>query len=178
MKKSVLNLATSVILLCAGSFSTLYGQDNPVASNTKKAPSYSSSPAAEAADPKGNAMIFLESNLLKKFNKAFPEAKDAVWYRDGNMTRFYFHGDGTIVRSAMNEKGRLLFTIRYYEPDHLPRAVASAIRDAFPGYKMRQVTEVSIDEKIAFIVKVDGMDDWLQVKYLDGDVTILQKFTY
>lgn len=181
MKKSFLNLATGLILLTAGSSSTLYGQENAVASNSKsKAPSYSSlsAPETTASAPSGNAMVFLESKLLKKFNKAFPEAKDAVWYRDGNMTRFYFHGDGTIVRSAMNEKGRLLFTIQYYEPNHLPRVVSAAIRDAFPGYRMKQVTEVSVDNKTAFIVKVDGIDDWKQVKYLDGDITILQTFTY
>jgi hypothetical protein len=181
MKKLATNLVLSSLILTTAAVSSAFAQDGLVAKGAAPKASevgISADPESPAASPSGTAIAFLDNKLQRKFKQAFPEAKDAVWYRDGKMTRFYFHGDGTIVRSAMNDKGEIAFVIRYYQAAMLPLQVSNAIRENFAGYRQTQVTEVSLADKTAFIVKLEGIDDWLQVKYLDGEITPYARFTY
>jgi hypothetical protein len=181
MKKNLAAMAVSLLLLGFSRTTSVNGQDyanreakgkNPFSLTTLTIPEPAASPVI------AKSVTFLDPKMFKKFNNQFPEAKDAVWYRDGNRTHFYFHGDGEIVRAAMKENGQLIHTIRYYSPDRLPLDVAATIHSSYKGYKMSSVTEVNIDDKTAYIVVILGMEDWLQVKYLDGEVTEFASFTY
>lgn len=182
MKKQFKTLTISLILLGLSVEKDVLGQDF-ISRETKGKPAFNlsalsdrvSSPSEELSP---NSMASLERKLFKKFMNYFPEAKDAVWYRDGKQTYFYFHGDGTFVRTALKENGEILHIIRYYYADRLPASISSEIREKYRGYKLEGVTEVRVRDKTAYIVNIKGMEDWLQVKYLDGTITEYAEFRY
>ncbi len=126
----------------------------------------------------GNSMAFLNTKLAKKFKQRFPAAQLATWYPDGNITRFYFVQDNQISRAAMSKHGNILYSIRYYEADLLPAEVLNDIRSFYKGYRAEQVTEISLPDRKVYLVNIKGIDDWLQLRYMDEEITELGRFTY
>ncbi|MCG7858225.1 hypothetical protein MD537_14670 [Flavihumibacter sediminis] len=177
MKKKIAIIATAILLL--GVTSTSVVNANPELRSTPSSTfgildDSSVSPMTSFA----NALVLLDKNLFRKFDKAFPSASNASWYREGKKTKFYFNQGNRIIRTSMNDRGHFDYMIQYYPATELPEDVAQAVQNEFKGYVLDKVTEVSIDEKNAYVIIIKGMRDWLKVKFLDGEVTVMNTFTY
>lgn len=165
MKKTIAAITVGISLLSAGS--------GNLASATTHLDS-SVSPVSGFA----NAMSLLDKNVFRKFDKAFPSATNATWYSEGKFTNFYFKEGAKVVRAKMNKQGMILEKLLYYKASELPGDVASLIRDNYKGYRLGIVTEVNVEDAVAYFVTLNGIDDWLQVKVQDGSVEVYKSFTY
>lgn len=124
------------------------------------------------------AVAMLDPKFLKKFEKAFPSASGLKWYEDGRVTRLFFKDAGKTVRAVVRKNGDLESMISYYNAALLPDNIGDGIREEYKGYRLTQVTEVEYADRKAYLVQLEGIDDWLKVKWLDGDITLEERYEY
>ena len=147
--------------------------------NTVKGPSHSAEMKDGSYVPASAfAVAMLDPKFLKKFEKSFPAASGLKWVEEGRVTRFYFKDAGKTVRAVFSKNGTMESMLCYYDAALLPKEVANSIRNEYKGYRMTKVTEVDYAAKKAYIVQLEGIDDWLQVRWLDGEITLHESFLY
>ncbi|WP_157474087.1 hypothetical protein [Flavihumibacter petaseus] len=187
MKQHASAIATALLLVGGLAVAEVFAQKDFAAINARKfktvdpallAMNNPASATAVEKSPVGNSVYTLNSKMAKKFSRNFPKAVNATWYQDGKLTRFFFQENGVITRTTLDKSGDVLNTIRYYGAEKLPSSVISQVKDAYKGYHMEQVTEISTVDGKAYIINMKGIDDWLQLRYVDGEMSEYGKFTY
>ncbi|MFT4024067.1 MAG: hypothetical protein QM664_09830 [Flavihumibacter sp.] len=185
MKKTAALFATGILLAGILSTTNLQAQKDFAALQARQYknadPVLLSLSVDEGEKETGNtasSMAFLNTRRAKKFKQHFPAVQTATWYPYGNTTRFYFTENSIVGRAAMSKLGNMRYTIRYYGADLLPAEVTEVIRSAYKGYRPEEVTEISVPEATVYLVNIRGIDDWLQVRYANNEVTELHQFSY
>jgi hypothetical protein len=121
---------------------------------------------------KGAGSASASPKSLESFKKAFGNTPDVIWTKTGsNEDQAYFVSDGITVRAGFDKKGDLMYTLRYYSEEHLPKDVLFQIKNTYFGKSIFGVTEVNIDGKTAYLVDLQDKTSWLKIKVLDGEMS-------
>jgi hypothetical protein len=81
-----------------------------------------------------------------------------------------------LTRVCYDMKGECLNTIRYYDAAMLPQSAKDAIKADYAGYSIFGVTEVTINGKTGYVVKIENEKYWKTVKVADGETEETEKF--
>jgi hypothetical protein len=73
-------------------------------------------------------------------------------------------------------KGECLNTIRYYDGSRLPQSVKDAVTAEYAGYSIFGVTEVTVNKKTGYLVKIENDKYWKTIKVVDGETEETEKF--
>ncbi len=77
------------------------------------------------------------------FDLLFKDADNVKWSETNSYYEAFFDSDGIKTRVAIDAKGNLLQTIRYYGENNLPANVLYQIKNDYKGKNVFGVTEVS-----------------------------------
>ena len=109
---------------------------------------------------------------LKTFNSMYGDVSNVIWVNVGrDHDRACFVKDGITVRTGFNRKGNVLYTLRYYTEEHLPKDVLLQIKNYYYGKSIFGIVEVTVDGKTAYLVDLEDKTSWLKIKVLDGEMT-------
>ncbi|OLY92220.1 hypothetical protein SAMN05444008_12431 [Cnuella takakiae] len=114
--------------------------------------------------------------LFKSFTSQFRNVSDISIYPEENKTIFYCMVDGIRNNILYTNKGRLVHTVRYYEASLLPKTVTGIIEDAFPGYELKTVSEVTVDGRTAYLVSIENKRKFKTVRVVNDDWDIYNEF--
>jgi hypothetical protein len=95
-----------------------------------------------------------------------------IWSKiDAKHYRAYFVKDGITVRAGFNQKGKLMYTFRYYSEEHLPKDILRRIMDSYPCRNIYGIVEVTFAGKTAYLVDLEDKRSWLKIKVVDDEMT-------
>lgn len=132
---------------------------------------------SSTADNKTTGVAGVNTMVTESFSKAFPGVANVIWSKSENTTWGYFKQQGVPVRVSYNQKGRLLYTIKYFGQSQVSEFIQnSLVRE---GYKMAvvQVTEIKSRYNTFNLVKMEDKNSIVTVKIdAAGDVSVYEEF--
>ncbi|MBC7829462.1 MAG: hypothetical protein H7122_17075 [Chitinophagaceae bacterium] len=138
------------------------------------APDSSVSPATGSAY--STDLSSLSGKVLKNFKKNFRDVSDLRINTFENHTYVYCITNGIINRIRYDKRGNWNYTIRYYEEKLLPQEIRKQVRVHFLDFEISGVTEVTVGDKTAYLVRIQSVDTWKTVKIIEDEMTIVESF--
>lgn len=138
------------------------------------APDSSVSPATERSY--SSDLSSVSSKIAKNFTRNFKNANDLRINKFDNYTYIYCINNGIVNRIRYDRKGNWDYTIRYYEEAQLPIEIRRQVRSTFLDYEIFGVTEVTVGDKTAYLVRIKTTEAWKTVKVLEDEMTIIESF--
>ncbi|MEE6187376.1 hypothetical protein [Niabella digestorum] len=91
------------------------------------------------------ASINLPDNekVVKTFNELFKGASNVTWNNVGKQYEAFFTLASIKTRVTIDQKGRLVQTIRYYGESELPANILYNVKNQYLGKEIFGVTEIS-----------------------------------
>jgi hypothetical protein len=133
-------------------------EPNSSAGNVTSAPSYSTNVAE------------LNSKIGKNFSKNFKNPEDVRINKFKDFTYIYCVTNGVTNRIRYDRKGNWDYTIRYYQENLLPKEIRKQVRSTYYDFNIEGVTEVSVGDKTAYLVRIKSADLWKTVKIVDDEM--------
>ena len=128
------------------------------------------------ADNRNATVAGVNSTVTQNFSKRFSGVSNVTWTKADNTTWGYFNQHGIPVRVCYNEKGKLLYTIRYFNASQVSSYVRAAV--SREGYTMPivHVTEIKSRYNTFSLVKMEDKSTILSVKVsANGDVSVYEE---
>ena len=75
----------------------------------------------------------------------------------------------------LNKKGGLKSTIRHYSEAELPETIRQDINAVYGCRPVTGVSEVSTNNKIAYLVTIDEGCCWKTLRFVDGEMDVWRK---
>ena len=118
----------------------------------------------------------VDEKVLRSFQEIFPDAQEVSW---GEMPGTYivnFTEHGIRTRITFHKDGSFAGSYRYYGEQHLPLQLLFSLKRKFPNQKIFGVTEVSSEDAIEYIIKMEDSRRWMTV-HMDsiGQTEVLEK---
>jgi hypothetical protein len=107
---------------------------------------------------------------VRDFAQSFKDAENVRWYKVAGGTVVYFSDKGTERRSSYDERGHWLYSISSYAEEHLPKRQVSQVRSIYYDFTINSITEVNTDDKIIYMVYLEGKDKWKTIRLSEDDM--------
>jgi hypothetical protein len=182
MKKIL--LIRSIVLGSALVFgASAYSQDSSerVASINKKPPS--SQAEATAPDETSDKLALTEikalnSKMFDDFSKRFKKASNIFVRSDGVNTNISCKIDGVTTKVQYNQKGKLAYSLRYFEESKLPSSIRRIVESGFPEYSIFGfVTELAKDNKKVHLVMIEDKTTWKRIRVINGEMDVYEEYS-
>jgi len=136
--------------------------------------------AAAEADAKSlTEMKTLSAKMYERFNHDFKAAYDIKVFaeKNGKTIQINSKTDGDMNRTTFTKKGKFLNNIKHYDFTKLPESIANIINDVYPRWEIfGGVAEVTVMNKLAYLVLIENKTSWKRVKVVDGEVEVYEEF--
>ena len=124
----------------------------------------------------------VSEKALETFHQVFAEASDVSWKTVDQQNEASFKMNRIQMRAVINDNGKLVSLLRYYQVENLPVNIRYAVKKAFKNKEIVGVTEytknnevsyylILRDDKKIFNVAVDSNGDIIKKRvYNRGDL--------
>lgn len=93
--------------------------------------------------------------VLKAFHETFADAENISWYETNNQYSVRFFQSDVRYIVYYNKNGKIVASMRFYEPSLLPVNILSELKKYNPGKSLFGVTEITSGENVAYFIKVE-----------------------
>jgi hypothetical protein len=97
----------------------------------------------------------VNSDVMKEFSKNFPGVNNVIWSMANNQTFGYFEQNGVPVRVTYSKKGKLEYTIKYFDRTNAPSKVTNKVVAAGYSLPVVLVTEIKTRHSVCHLVKME-----------------------
>jgi hypothetical protein len=170
MKKIIFSILTISGMLLAN---VSKGQTQYVALSGKSLDNHTS---ATSTSEGMKILATTNQKAYKNFVSHYSNITDISVTNGKTVSIVVFKDANAMNRICYSKKGELLNTIRYYDATMLPQNVKDVIKAQYAGYSLFGVTEVTIDDKTGYLVKIENDKFWKTVKVVDGETEETEKF--
>jgi hypothetical protein len=119
---------------------------------------------------------FVNTKALKAFTRTFKSIPDATWFEIGDGFVAKFSNDGIETRVYYSKKGHFAGMVRSYPEDKLPADVRHRVRSTYYDYSIFHINEVSANDKVAYLIKIQDNNSWKTIKVMDGEMEVAEEF--
>lgn len=91
---------------------------------------------------------------LKTFNEVFTDAKDVQWSTTANYNEAHFSSDAVTTRVMIDNSGKLVRTIRYYQAAKLPSNILYKVKEKYNDKEIFGITEITNESGVAYHIVV------------------------
>jgi len=119
----------------------------------------------------------INSKAAWNFMNRYKNVPDAKWFKSSNgLFVAYFTSEEIQNFVYYNNRGSLEFVIRYYKEEKLPSDVRHLVKSNYYDFTIYNVTEVTRNDKIAYVVKMENKILWKTVKVVDGEMEVTEEY--
>lgn len=100
-----------------------------------------------------------------------------MWYHLNDkrlMVRFFDNDIQTKI--FYNRNGNNVAMIRYYTEDKLPNEVRHPVKSTYYDFNIFLVTEVTVGNKIAYLVKIKDKTCTKTIRVMNGEMDVIEEF--
>lgn len=112
---------------------------------------------------------------VRDFRKSYKKASDVKWVQNEQGASVYFTNDGLKMRSSYNTRGVKEYTLRYYDESRMPLDLRQRVRSNYYDHNIVIVTEVSRNNQIYYLVKMENTKEYLTVKVGEDEMGVFEK---
>ena len=105
---------------------------------------------------KGLTVAGVNTTVTENFAKNFPGVANVTWTQANKTTWGYFKQHGVPVRVSYNQKGKLVYTIRYYNEEQVSPIVKEKLNSEGFTMKIVLVTEIKSRYSTTQVVKMEN----------------------
>ena len=113
----------------------------------------------------------------RNFTKTYKNPTDIMWYHLNDkrlMVRFFDNDIQTKI--FYNRNGNNVAMIRYYTEDKLPNEVRHPVKSTYYDFNIFLVTEVTVGNKIAYLVKIKDKTCTKTIRVMNGEMDVIEEF--
>ena len=179
MKKLFFRFTTGFIPFIA-MFSCAFAQNSKFSSElnpaSKEVGYENAAKARDLSATPGKPTVSIHSKALKDFTKTYKNAGDARWFviKDGFLAEFKQNGIETKV--FYDRKGRCTGSLRSFMEDKMPLDIRHLLKSHYYDFNIFLVQEVTVADKIAYLVKIEDKTSIKTIRILDGEMTEIEAF--
>ena len=118
----------------------------------------------------------VNSKVLKSFHRNFKMEAPVQWSTDEQYYLAYFVKEGVQHRVTYHKNGKMVQTMKIYSAKHLNNDVRSQIEEAYDGYDITGVTELSLNSDIVYFVNIESRRKVKQVVAYEGELMVRNQF--
>lgn len=93
--------------------------------------------------------------VLKAFRETFAAAENISWYEANDQYSVRFSQSDVRYIVYYNKNGRIVASMRFYEPSLLPMNILSGLKKYNPNKSLFGVTEITSGENVAYFIKAE-----------------------
>ncbi len=121
--------------------------------------------------------IDVNKKVLLSFNRTFTHAQGLKWYEGANQFTAVFTQADASFRVQFDSKGNIISSLKYYQPWLLPVSISTEIRNQFPRQTPFGVTEVTVGNEMAYVIKMFDNDYWYTLRVSpQGELEVMEQF--
>lgn len=117
----------------------------------------------------------INTHAFRHFRKLYPGISGESWIKteEGYIVSFSEHG----LRSQVHfdQRGGFLYSVKYYGAADFDRDLAGLINRRYPGYNIEVVTEITDNEKIFYLVKIETSTSLKTISVNDGKLEVIEE---
>lgn len=115
--------------------------------------------------------------LLRQFNLAFPDAQYIRWTESEEYHIVSFTRNDTQCRIWYDQKGTLVYSLRYCREDELPLHVLTAVKKKYHDKHIEGVTEITNQQGTAYELALSDEKKWYVISVTDrGNISTKNSF--
>lgn len=119
----------------------------------------------------------ISTKAVQNFVSNYPEVTDVKWFKSScGLTGAYFEKDNTRTWAYYDKTGTCQYIIRHYYEEKLAAQIKELLSDKFPGFSIFHISEVTKNEKIAYVVKMQNKTSWKTVKVIGDEMEVVEEY--
>lgn len=113
----------------------------------------------------------LRTTPFSTLHSIFPQVTDDNWYAGSKgTTNVYFKTPGKTNRAVFDKKGKMVYTISYYQKEMLPVWVLQKINDKYAGKSIFGVIEVNDASGTSYVLVLEDKSSWIDVTIVGKEI--------
>jgi hypothetical protein len=117
----------------------------------------------------------VDESIAKRFNEAFPTAKNIKWYTYTNFYEVFFDFNEVTCRIQYDLKGNVIAVRRDYKEKDLPVFILAKVKQKYPQKNVFGVTEIVSGDEIIYEIVLEDAKTWTRVKSDAYGVMVVDK---
>lgn len=118
----------------------------------------------------------VHARVLKAFNRNFKTAAPVQWSTDDQYYLAYFVKDGIQNRVTYRKNGQMIQSMKTYGAKHLNNETKSQVEEAYDGYDITSVTEITSQGETVYFVNIESRRKLKEVIAYNGDLMVRRQF--
>jgi len=106
----------------------------------------------------------VNEEVLKIFNKTYPDAQNTTWTQQDAGYLVYFTKKDISYRVIYDQEGNVTLAFKYYGEDNLSPVVLNKVRKAYPDFKVHSVIEKSSESSVEYHITIEGTKKLITLK--------------
>lgn len=116
-------------------------------------------------------------NAVRDFKTNFRNATNVKWTLHENGASVFFTNDGMKMRSTYNQKGRKMYTLKYYDESRMPVELRQRVKSNYYDHNIAVVTEAITNSQTYYLVKMENAKEFLTIKVIDDEMSVYEQIT-
>lgn len=119
----------------------------------------------------------INTKAVQNFISRYPEITGVTWFKSScGLTGAYFEKSNIRTWVYYDKTGACNYIIRHYYEEKLAAQIKELLSDKFPGFSIFHVSEVTKNEKIAYVVKMQNKTSWKTVKVIGDEMEVVEEY--
>jgi hypothetical protein len=106
----------------------------------------------------------VNEEVLKMFNKTYPEAQSISWAEQKEGYMVYFTRKDVSYRVMYDQEGNVTTAFKYYGEDNLSPLLLNKVKKAYPEFKIHSVIEKSSETAVEYHIIIEGAKKLITLK--------------
>ena len=116
------------------------------------------------------------AEVKKAFAKAFVNAEQLKWYKMDKDFLAKFILDDMEHNAAFKKNGYMKYDVGFGFERNLPADVLDQVKAKYSKYSVSRVFKVNADNRDIWMMNLDGLKDYVVVRFENGDIDELDSF--
>ena len=106
----------------------------------------------------------VNDEVLKMFSNSYPDAKSISWTEQTGSYLVYFKKKDISYRVLYDEKGNVVYSIKYYGVDNLSPVILNRVKKEYPAFTVNSVVEKSTENQVEYHIIVEDAKKLVSLK--------------
>jgi hypothetical protein len=120
--------------------------------------------------------VYVKSRVMRSFLQSFSDVTEAKWNESNGHYFASFKQNNNLCKALFNNRGILIFSIRYGTEKDLPHDVRRQLKSNYVDYMIGAVTEVNTGKLHAWVVNLTDSHNLIIASAYDGTVTEMHHY--
>ena len=122
-------------------------------------------------------VVIPESKALKNFKRSHPDVTNESWSSTNGYFFVKFKEGDVYNKIVYTRDGRLDYALKMYRENSLPYTIRAVVKSAYYDYKIVDVQELQLKNKIIFLIKITDANTWKTIRVSNGDLEEIENYS-